>query len=64
MKNIIGQRVIKTSLGATFAIFISQLLGLTQIYSSGIIVILSIQSTKRDSIEIAFKRFKSVVVAL
>lgn len=64
MRKYIGQRVIKTALGAPIAIYIAQALGLSQIFSAGVIVILSIQNTKRDSVKIAFKRLKAVTLGL
>lgn len=64
MRKYIGQRVIKTALGAPIAMLIAEALGLSQIYSAGVIVILSIQNTKRDSAKIAFKRLKAVTLGL
>ncbi|MPQ44766.1 aromatic acid exporter family protein [Clostridium tarantellae] len=62
--NIIGIRTIKSALGATIAITIAQFLGLKYAVASGIITILSVQSTKRQSIEMAMKRLISTIIAL
>lgn len=61
---IIGTRTLKTALGATIAMIIAELLGLRYWVSAGIITILSIQSTKRQSVAIAQKRFISTLLAL
>lgn len=60
----IGVRTWKTSIGAIIAMIIANKLGLSYWVSAGIITILSIQSTKRESLTIAFKRIESVIVAL
>lgn len=64
MKNIIGFRTIKTGLGATGAILIAELLGLSYVTSAGVITILSIQNTKRESFMIALRRLIATIVAL
>lgn len=64
MKNFIGLRTLKTAVGATIAIIISQALGLRYAVSAGVIVILSIQNTKKTSIIIALQRLGSTVLAL
>lgn len=64
MKKFIGMRTFKTAVGATIAIFISEALGLRYAVAAGIIVILSIQSTKKTSIILALQRFGSTVLAL
>lgn len=60
----IGVRTWKTSIGAVIAMIIAKELGLSYWVSAGIITILSIQSTKRESLKIAFKRIESVIIAL
>ncbi|ELC8441436.1 aromatic acid exporter family protein [Clostridium perfringens] len=60
----IGVRTWKTSIGAVIAMIIANKIGLSYWVSAGIITILSIQSTKRESLTIAFKRIGSVIVAL
>lgn len=64
MKKFIGLRTFKTAVGATLAIFISGALELRYAVAAGIIVILSIQSTKKTSILLALQRFGSTVLAL
>lgn len=64
MKQIIGVRIIKTAIGATVAILLADALGLEFGTAAGVITILSIQSTKRQSIEMAIKRFVSALIAL
>ena len=61
---IIGTRTLKTALGATIAMIVAQAVGLRYWVSAGIITILSIQSTKRQSVAIAKKRFISTIIAL
>lgn len=60
----IGVRTWKTSIGTVIAMIIAKELGLSYWVSAGIITILSIQSTKRESLKIAFKRIESVIIAL
>ncbi|WP_090039034.1 aromatic acid exporter family protein [Clostridium frigidicarnis] len=62
--NFIGQRVLKTALGAPIAMAISDMLGLKYGLAAGIIVILSIQNTKKESFTVALKRFVSTIIAL
>lgn len=57
-------RTIKTALGAALAIFIAQLLGLDYGVNTAIVVILSLQNTKRKSLNLAGVRIASSVVAL
>lgn len=60
----IGVRTWKTGIGAVIAMIISKEFGLSYWPAAGIITILSIQSTKRESLEIAIRRIESVLVAL
>lgn len=60
----IGYRTLKTGIGATVAIIIAMALGLKYAPSAGIIVILSIQNTKKQSFTIAMKRMEACVLAL
>lgn len=64
IKHIFGLRTVKTALGAALAIYLSQRLGLSYAVNSGIIVILSIQTTKRKSRDLAIMRLGSTVLAL
>ncbi|MDP3386877.1 MAG: aromatic acid exporter family protein [Eubacteriales bacterium] len=60
----IGMRTIKTVIGAIAAVLISQLLNLDYAANSGIIVILSVQSTKKKSKDLAIMRIGSTILAL
>lgn len=64
MRKKIGMRTIKTAVGATIAIILANLFGLKYALSAGVITILSVQNTKRKSIEIALSRFNSTCLAL
>lgn len=60
----IGYRTIKTAIGAGLAIFIAQQLGLAFYASAGIITILCIQVTRRQSIRAAVNRILACLLAL
>lgn len=64
MKKRLGLRTIKTAIGATIAIILANLFGLKYALSAGVITILSVQNTKRKSVEIALSRFNSTCLAL
>lgn len=64
MKRIVGVRTLKTGLGAAIAMVIAELIGLKYMASAGVITILSIQSTKKESMQIAIRRFIATCVAL
>lgn len=57
----IGYRTIKTALGTTLAIYISQLLHLQNFASAGIITILCIQITQKRSLQASWAAFRHVV---
>lgn len=59
-----GVRTLKTGIGAAVAMLIAKMLGLMYWPSAGIITILSIQATKRQSVELALKRVIATVIAL
>jgi uncharacterized membrane protein YgaE (UPF0421/DUF939 family) len=61
---IIGYRTIKTAIGAAIAMVIAEALGLKYGTAAGVIVILSVQSTRRQSIIIAFQRMGACILAL
>ncbi|MCB2291838.1 aromatic acid exporter family protein [Clostridium sp. CS001] len=61
---VIGYRTLKTGIGATIAISIATAFGLKYATAAGIITILSIQSTKRTSLNIAIKRMGACFLAL
>lgn len=60
----IGYRTLKTGIGASIAMIIAKQIGLEYAVSAGIITILSIQNTKRQSVNIAIQRIASCVAAL
>ena len=64
MRHKLGMRTIKTAVGATLAIIIAQSFGLKYALSAGIITVLSVQNTKRKSVEIALLRLNSTLLAL
>lgn len=64
IRTFFGYRTLKTAFGAALAIFISQRLGLSYAANSGIIVILSIQTTRRKSLDLGVMRLGSTVLAL
>jgi len=55
----IEMRTLKTAIGAALAIFIAQLLGLDYGVNTAIVVILSLQNTKRKSLNLAGVRIAS-----
>lgn len=64
IKKLIGFRTLKTVIGAAIAVYVSQLLNLNYAVNSGIIVILSVQATKKKSRDLAIMRIGSTVLAL
>lgn len=60
----IGYRTIKTAVGTTLAIMLSQWLHLHNFVSAGIITILCIKNTKVKSFEAAWTRFFACVLAM
>lgn len=64
MRKLIGLKTIKSAIGATVSILIANGLGLSYAASAGIITILSIQNTRKESVEIALRRIVATVMAL
>jgi uncharacterized membrane protein YgaE (UPF0421/DUF939 family) len=60
----IGYRTLKTAVGAAIAMLIASALGLKYATAAGVIVILSVQSTKRQSIRVAIQRLGACILAL
>ncbi|EJP6471466.1 aromatic acid exporter family protein [Clostridium sp. L74] len=60
----IGYRTLKTAVGATIAMSIASALGLKYAVSAGIITVLSIQNTKRKSLNMAIQRMIACLLAL
>lgn len=63
-KRYIGLRTLKTAVGAALAVFIAQSLNVSYAVNTGIIVILSVQTTKRKSLDLAIMRIGSTILAL
>lgn len=61
---IIGTRTLKTGIGAPASMLLAAAFGLKYAAAAGIITMLSIQSTRRESIQIAFKRMGACALAL
>ncbi|MGE5628871.1 MAG: aromatic acid exporter family protein [Solirubrobacterales bacterium] len=61
---IIGTRTIKTGVGVSISMLAASSLGLKYAAAAGIITMLSIQSTKRESIQIAVQRIGACILAL
>ncbi|MDA3733450.1 aromatic acid exporter family protein [Niameybacter massiliensis] len=61
---MIGIRTLKTGIGATITLLIATALGLKYATAASVITILSIQSTKKQSVEMAIKRLVATVIAL
>jgi uncharacterized membrane protein YgaE (UPF0421/DUF939 family) len=60
----IGYRTLKTAIGAAIAMVIAASFGLKYGTAAGVIVILSVQSTKKQSIRIAVQRMGACLLAL
>lgn len=60
----IGYRTIKTAIAAALAMIIAEMLGLKYTVAAGVIAILSTQSTRKQSVEIAVQRICSSLLAL
>jgi len=61
---IIGYRTVKTGVGVSLAMIVATAAGLQYAAAAGIITMLSIQSTKRESVKIAFQRIGSCILAM
>jgi uncharacterized membrane protein YgaE (UPF0421/DUF939 family) len=59
-----GNRTIKTGIGAMISMAIAMELGLKYATAAGIITILSIQNTKRQSFQLAYQRMGACIIAL
>ena len=64
MQKIVGMKTLKTAVGASIAIMIAQFWGMSYAASAGIITILSVQNTRRESVEIAIRRLIATCIAL
>ncbi|MCJ0930924.1 aromatic acid exporter family protein [Virgibacillus halodenitrificans] len=59
----IGYRTIKTAIGTPLAISVAQLLGVTNFVSAGILTILCIQPSRKQSFLSAWNRFLACIIA-
>lgn len=59
-----GIRVVQIAVGCTLAIGIASLLGLQSSVSAGIITILSLQDTKKETLRSAVDRFAAYALAV
>lgn len=62
--NYFDHRVIKTALGTFLAIYLAQVMGISYGVTAGIVTIISIQTTKKESVKIAIERFIASLVGL
>lgn len=62
--NIFGWRVIKSSIGIVLAMYLARFFNLSYAASAGLIAILSIQATKRQTYETSKRRIISVFIGL
>jgi uncharacterized membrane protein YgaE (UPF0421/DUF939 family) len=64
MKFRIGYRTLKTAVGTGLAIFIAQLLSLDNFVSAGILTILCVKSSTRQSVQSAWSRLVACMIAM
>jgi len=57
-------KIVKTAIGCALSIIVSQLLGLQFPYLAAIITLLSIQDTRRKSLDVVWQRVKATVFSL
>ena len=57
-------RVIKTAFGTILAIYLAQIMGISYGVTAGIVTIISIQTTKKESVKIAVERFIASLIGL
>ncbi|PLT30604.1 aromatic acid exporter family protein [Peribacillus deserti] len=61
---IIGSRTIKTAIGAMVSLIIANMFSLENAATAAIITLLSVQSTKRQSVVVAFRRFAAGLLGI
>ncbi|MGM9925565.1 MAG: aromatic acid exporter family protein [Bacillus sp. (in: firmicutes)] len=61
---IIGSRTIKTAIGAMIALVIAQVLQLDNASTAAVITLLSVQSTKKQSVIVAIRRFVACLLGI
>ncbi|WP_279117822.1 aromatic acid exporter family protein [Fusobacterium varium] len=62
--NYFDHRVIKTAFGTFLAIYLAQIMGISYGVTAGIVTIISIQTTKKESVKIAVERFIASLIGL
>ena len=60
----IGSRTVKTAIGAMIALSIAQLIGLENASTAAVITLLSVQSTQRKSMSIAWRRLLACLIGM
>lgn len=60
----IGTRTVKTALGVTLAIMVAKYIGINNFISTGIIVVLCVQSTRKQSFIAAYTRFVACMLGM
>lgn len=60
----LDHKIIKTALGTGISIYLAELLNINFGVTAGIVTIITIQSTKKESFKIAFERFVASVMGL
>lgn len=60
----LDHKVIKTALGTFISIYLAEILGIQFGATAGIVTIISIQATKKESLKVAFERFLASVIGL
>lgn len=60
----IGYRTIKTAIATPIAVFIAQMLGVSNVVAAGILTILCIQPSRKRSVETAWERFAACLLAI
>lgn len=64
MIKYIDHKVIKTALGTFISVYMAELLGIKFGVTAGIVTIISIQATKKESLKVAMERFFASLVGL
>lgn len=60
----IGYRTIKTAIATPIAVFIAQMLNVSNVVAAGILTILCIQPSRKQSVKTAWERFAACIVAI
>lgn len=60
----IGSRTVKTAVGSMIALFIAQLIGLENASTAAVVTLLSVQSTKKQSVIVAIRRLAACLFGI